>query len=228
VPGSSLLRLSCSACVVILLLVTAAFAHPASGVGSPGQFEVTSQSYLGYAQFTVSYNTSDSAAVGTNLTVSAMVSVDNLTGSELYVRDYVLLVMFLCDNHSTSSSLGSPEPTQSYLYQGARWGPLNFSIPLTAEDTGLSPGQSDNASITLRLITDVSYDAPGYRLSGYSPVFGDGSAFVLVQDPGGPQAPTEGAAGHGIPLVPSLLVGGGVAVLVVRMTVFRKRREEKT
>jgi hypothetical protein len=200
-----------------------AFVHPASGVAPAGQFEVTSQSYLGYAQFTVTYNASAGATVGTNVTVSAMVSVDNLTGSEQYVRDYVLLVILLCGDHSVNSSLGSPEPTQSYLYQGARWGPLDFSIPLTEEDTGLSPGQSANASITLRLITDVYYDAPGYRLSGYSPIFGDGSTFVIVQDPGGPQAATDGAAGQGFPLIPSLLVGGGVMLLVVRVTVFRAR-----
>lgn len=199
--------------------------QPTSGETFSKQFEVTSQSYLGYAQLTTSYNVSATAAVGTNLTVSAVVSVDNLTGSEQYVRDYVLLVILLCDDHSVNSSLGSPTPTQRYLYQGARWGPLNFTIPLTQGDTGLSPGQGANASITLRLVTDISYDSPGYRLSGYSPVFGDGSSFVEIQDPGSQQLATTGQPNPALPLLPSLLVGGGLLLLAVRVAVFRKRSE---
>ena len=200
-----------------------ALAKPASGETYAKQFEVTSQSYLGYAQFTVSYNTPASAVVGTNLTVSAVVTVNDLTGAENDVRDYVLLVILFCDNHSVNGSQGSPTPTQRYLYPGAFWGPLNFSIPLTEGDTGLSPGDTANASVTLRLITDISYDSPGYRLSGYAPVFGDGSTFVLVQDPGTAEAASSGAAVQGVPLVPSLLVGCGVVLLAASIGLFRSR-----
>ena len=200
-----------------------ALAKPASGETYAKQFEVTSQSYLGYAQFTVSYNAPASAVVGTNLTVSAVVTVNDLTGAENDVRDYVLLVILFCDNHSVNGSQGSPTPTQRYLYPGAFWGPLNFSIPLTEGDTGLSPGDTANASVTLRLITDISYDSPGYRLSGYAPVFGDGSTFVLVQDPGTAGAASRGAAVQGVPLVPSLLVGCGVVLLAASIGLFRSR-----
>jgi hypothetical protein len=205
-------------------------ALPLSAPQSPYQFHVTSQSYLGYVQFTVSYDTSGTAIVGANLTVSAVVSVDNLTESEDYVRDYVMVATLLCDDHSVNTSVGSPEPIQRFLYQGAEWGPLEFSIPLTEADTGLSPGQSANASVTLNLITDVYYDSPGYRLSGYSPIFGDGSAFVVVSDPGTAQASTvggEGGIGRGAPalLLPSILVGTGVFLLIVRIAAFRGKPE---
>ena len=200
-----------------------ALAQPAGGTTYAKQFEVTSQSYLGYAQFTVSYNSSASAAVGTNLTVSAVVTVDSLTGAENDVRDYVLLVILFCNDHSVNSSLGSPTPTERVLYPGARWGPLNYSIPLTDEDTGLSPGQTANASVTLRLITDISYDSPGYRMSGYAPVFGDGSTFVLIHDPGSQQSAQGAAPGKTLPVIPLLLVGCGAALLGVVLTVFRRR-----
>ncbi|MDA4115463.1 MAG: hypothetical protein OK442_02775 [Thaumarchaeota archaeon] len=200
-----------------------ALAQPARGETYARQFEVTSQSYLGYAQFTVSYNTPASAVVGANLTLSAVVTVNDLTGAENDVRDYVLLVILFCDNHSVNSSQGSPTPTQRYLYPGAFWGPLNFSIPLTEEDTGLSPGDTANASVTLRLITDVSYDSPGYRLSGYAPVFGDGSTFVLIRDPGTQQAASMGAIAHGVPLMPSLLVACGVVLLALSNKMPRSR-----
>jgi hypothetical protein len=200
-------------------------AQPASGETYAKQFEVTSQSYLGYAQFTVSYDTPASAVVGKNLSVTAVVTVDDLTGAENDVRDYVLLVIVFCNDHSVNSSQGSPTPTQRYLYPGAFWGPLNFSIPLTEADTGLSPGRAANASVTLRLITDISYDSPGYRLSGYAPVFGDGGTFVLVQDPGTQQAAPRGSAGLGIPLMLSILVGGGAMLLVVRLRLFRSRAD---
>jgi hypothetical protein len=171
----------------------------------------------------VSYSAPASAVVGKNLTVSAMVTVNDLTGAENDVRDYVLVVILFCNEHSVNSSQGSPTPTQRYLYPGAFWGPLNFSIPLTEQDTGLSPGDSANASVTLRLITDVSYDSPGYRLSGYAPVFGDGSTFILIQDPGKPEAASRGAVVQGVPLMPSVLVGCGVVLLAASTRLSRSR-----
>ena len=63
------------------MVSSAALAQPANSATSSKQFQVTSQSYLGYDQFTVSYNASTTGVVGTNLTVSAIVSIDNLTGS---------------------------------------------------------------------------------------------------------------------------------------------------
>jgi hypothetical protein len=213
-----------------VLLMSAAFVQPASGQSLSKQFEVTSQSYLGYVQLDASYNASSAAVVGTNLTVSATVSVENLTGSELYVRDYVMLATLLCNDRSVNASAGSPLPTQRYLYQGASWGPFNVSIPLTEANTGLSPGQAANATLTLSLITDIYYDSPGdspvgYSYSGYTPLFGDGITIVQVQDPGGQQAVTAASTGPSVPLLPSILVGTGVLLLLVRVTVFRKRRD---
>lgn len=207
------------------MLISASLAHPASGANSTKQFEVTSQSYLGYAQFTVSYNSSATAVVGTNLTVSATVLVDNLTGAEEYVRDYVLVAILFCNDHSVNSSVGSPTPTQTYLYPGAHWWGLNFSIPLTKGDTGLSPGQTANASLTLRLITDIEYDSPDYRESGYAPVSGDGSTFVQILAPGTLHAATEMTANQGVEWPQFLVVGAGALILVVSFTAFRRRAE---
>jgi hypothetical protein len=206
----------------MVLLVALVFAHPASGSTLTKQFEVSSQSYLGSDQLTVTYNSTATATVGTNLTVSALVSVDSLTGSEQYVRDYVMLVTLFCNDHATNGSAGSPTPTQRYLYPGARWGPFNVSIPLTEADTGLAPGEGANASVTLSLITDISFSAPGYGLGGYAPVSGDGSTFVQIQDPGALQASPAGAPVF--PFLPSILVVGGVALLAVRLAVFRPRK----
>jgi hypothetical protein len=107
-----------------------------------------------------------------------------------------------------------------------------LSIPLTEADTGLSPGRSANASLTLYLITDIYYDSPGYRLSGYSPVFGDGSAFVVVTDPGNSQASTvggDGDVGRGAPalLLPAILVGTGLLLLIIRIAAFRGKPEDE-
>lgn len=216
---------------IAILLVGTAFAHPVSAESFNRQFEVNSQTYLGDAQLTVSYNASAEVVVGGNLIVTAMVSVDNLTGAEQYLRDYVLVATLLSDDHSVNSSVGSPTPTQRYLYPGARWGPLNFSIPLTQADTGLSPGQTVNASLTLSLITDVSYFsyyAANNQGSGYAPVFGDGGTFVLIRDPATLQTTAQGGPGiHARPLS-FLLFGGGALVLAVTFAAFRKPRQGKT
>ena len=214
--------------VLAALVATVTLVQPATASTYDKRFEVTSQSYLGYAQFTVTYNSSSTATVGSNLSVNATVTVDALTGAENDVRDYVLLVILFCNDRSVNSSLGSSTPTQRYLYPGAFWGPLNFSIPLTEEDTGLSPGQTTNASVTLRLITDVSYDSPAYRMNGYAPVFGDGSTFVLIRDPGSQPGASGGSASQDALLLPLLLVGGAVLLLVVPLTLFRRRTESGT
>lgn len=208
---------------VLALLVAASLYPHATGSAPLGEFEVTSQSYLGYAQLTVAYNATATASVGTDLAVTATVSVDNLTGSEQYIRDYVLVATLLCDDRTVNSSLGSPVPTQRYLYPGARWGPLNFSIPITEGDTGLAPGQTANASLTLDLITDVSYDSPGLRLSGYAPVYGEGSVFVTIHDPGTPTAAVgEASSAPALPVVPSVLVAAGLCLLAIRLAAFRR------
>lgn len=175
---------------------------------------MASQSYLGYSDFTVSYDVPRAAVVGSNLALTASVFVDNLTGGEDYVRDYVMTAVLVTDDRSVNASVGSPIPTQRFLYPGATWGPLNFSIPLTETDTGLSPGQTFNASLTLQLVTDVSFEYVAYKGSSYAPVFGEGGVSVLVSDPGAPQG-TGGAL-----LTPFLLLGGlavtGAIVLLRR------------
>lgn len=204
-----------------ILLLSASLYHPANAA-SAKDFEVTSQNYLGQADMTVAYNASATAVVGDNLTVGVEVYVGNFTGSDLYVRDYVLVATLFSDDHSTNASVGSPAPTQRFLYPGARWGPFIVSIPVTAEDTGLSPGQDVNASLTLDLITDVAYSAPGYGIGGYYPVSGEGSAWVEISSPG---PVVTAPAGLGVPVVPTVLVGGGVALLAFRLTLFRAKRD---
>lgn len=226
-------RIDSSRCLLVatlaMLLMGTALAHPASAESFTRQFEVTSQTYLGDAELTVSYNASAEAVVGGNLTVTAMVSVDNLTGAENYLRDYVLVATLLSDDRSVNTSVGSPTPTQRYLYPGARWGPLNLSIPLTQTDTGLFPGRTVNASLTLSLITDVSYVqyySAVNSVHGYAPVFGDGMASVLVLDPG-PQQTTSQGTGRGVQEIPLLLVAGGAFLTAVCFTVFRRPSERR-
>ena len=208
-----------SCCAMALLLVAAlaspVFAHADVAPGAPlsGTFEVNSQSYIGYTGLTVSFNTTQVASVGSNLTISAIVSVDNLTGAEDYVRDYVLFAVLLCNDHSTRASVGSPLPTQRVLYPGATWGPLTLSIPLTRSDTGLSAGQSANASLTLHLVTDVSYEYVAYRTAGYAQVFGQDGTVVEVWSPGG--APQSGANQSVAPYL--LLIGSVLLVMAAAL-----------
>lgn len=212
-------------CLALALLLTGAgLLHPVSGVGAR-EFQVASQSYLGGAEMTVSYNASSTATVGSNLTVTAQVTVGNFSGSELYVRDYVLVVTLFCDDRSSNVTAGSQVPTQRFLYPGARWGPFNVTVPVTESDTGLRQGEDANASLTLSLIADIAYSSPGYGISGYTPVSGGGSAWVVVSDPAGASSSPVPTPALSVPVIPSALVGGGLALLALRIAFFRVRRD---
>jgi hypothetical protein len=105
-----------------------------------------------------------------------------------------------------------------FLYQGARWGPFNMTIVLSASQVGLSPGGVSNATVYANLIVYERYNDPKF------PVLApDGKTLqvtnVLIAVPGG----TAGLSGSR--LLTSISVGAAVAAVLAGVAlVTRKRR----
>jgi hypothetical protein len=104
-----------------------------------------------------------------------------------------------------------------FLYQGARWGPFNMTVDLSASQVGLSPGGVTNATVYANLIVYERYNDPKF------PVLApDGKTLQVtnVQI----VAPGSGAGLSGNRLITSISVGAAVvAVLAGAALVTRKR-----
>jgi|SRR5437899_1897713 len=204
--------------IVILLATILVALPPVRAVDSAvpsKQFQVTFHDASGTSAYTIFYYVPPTAKTGSNLTISALLYVNTLTGLKLYVRDYGLTVAVdLGKGHTLIDSVNVSVSATKWLYPGGRWGPINFSLPLSEQNTGLTPGQMARANVTISLLADLWYDLP---VANYIPESGGGSAgAVIVQGVGG----APGGVGTAIP---ALLVVSGVVLLLVRVIIFRGR-----
>jgi hypothetical protein len=139
--------------ILVLLLGAMVFLTPiqntqAAVQATSGVVQLSNTLSVGVTTYSVDYSYPSIAQVGSNLTIALTLDVDSLTGLVEYVFNYALVVDVSIGqnvlNGSIYSSNGAP-----FLYPGATWGPNNVTIPLTQDDTGLSPGASANASVTI-------------------------------------------------------------------------------
>ena len=104
-----------------------------------------------------------------------------------------------------------------FLYQGARWGPFNMTVDLSASQAGLSAGGMTNATVYANLIVYERYNDP--RFPALAP---DGKTLqvtdIQIAAPGG----RPGFAGGR--LLASIAVGAGVVVLLGGVAFVTRKR----
>jgi hypothetical protein len=146
-----------------------------------GAVQLSNTLSVGDTAYSVNYSYPSVAQVGTNLTIALTLHVDSLTGLVEYVFNYGLVVeVFIGQsvlNASIYSGNGAP-----YLYPGATWGPNNFTIPLTEGDTGLSPGASANASVTI-ILMDTLWWGGQLSILHTEPAMQGSGANIVIQNP---------------------------------------------
>src|SRR5438132_7296636 len=205
--------------VLLAALISLLPLPSASGLVPANQFQIRNQDVSGTSGYTVFYYVPPTAKTGSNLNVSVLLYVDTLTGLKLYVRDYGLTVAVdLGKGHTIIRSANVSIVEQKWLYPGGRWGPLNISLPITEQDTGLAPGQAVRANVTISLLATIWYDSPIFN---YLPESGDGRVGSVYVQGVGP------AVSGSSTIVPFLLIASGAALLVTRIVVFRGRPKER-
>src|SRR2546428_14191140 len=128
----------------------------ASGLVPANQFQIRNQDVSGTSSYTIFYYVPPTAKTGSNLNVTVLLYLDTLTGLKLYVRDYGLTVAVdLGKGHTLIDSVNVSVSATKWLYPGGRWGPINFSLPLSEQNTGLTPGQMARANVTISLLADL-------------------------------------------------------------------------
>ena len=103
---------------------------------------------LGNGTYTVSYDYPSSASVGSNFTTHVTLVVNELTGLQELTYQYQITVQLGLGN---GNGLLQQVSGTSALYPGGVWGPKNVTFPITEANTGLSKGQLENATVTIRL-----------------------------------------------------------------------------
>ena len=141
--------------------------------------------------------------------------VDTLTGLAVYLQNYgLVLTLSIGANQPLEKSVRVDGLTNgTFLYQGARWGPVNMTIPMTTSILGSTPN-GGNASLSLSFDTDVWYIYQGtgasYPESGQKLI---GSVQI--------QAPTQSSS---FPLlIPALVVVIAIAIVGFTLALRRKK-----
>jgi hypothetical protein len=106
--------------------------------------------------------------------------------------------------------------TTQFFYQGARWGPFNMTVDLSASQVGLSPGGVTNATIYANLIVYERYNDPKF------PVLAPDGKTLQVANV---RIAAPGSFGlSGTRLLTSISVGAAVVLLLAGVALVTRKR----
>jgi hypothetical protein len=169
-PSKTLRGPTLFAALAVLTLILGASANSARGdtaLSSQLNLTNTDPNGQGSSAYSVYYNLPQQAQVGTSLTVPFKFYVDNMTDLESFFISYnVTLTLSLSNGKHISSEQGitSTESTGNLgaleLHAGQGWGPVNFTVPLTQANTGLSRGQEVLGNASIGVVADVWFVQP--------------------------------------------------------------------
>jgi hypothetical protein len=112
---------------------------------------------IAVTSYVVHYSYPSVAKVGTNLTVSLSLHLNQFSTSAEYISNYDLEAQLFIGPNVLQETVYGPLGINSTLYPGATWGPLNFTFPLNESNTGVARGTSENATLSVTL-KDTLYE----------------------------------------------------------------------
>jgi hypothetical protein len=170
----------------------------------------------GTTSYVVDYTYPSTAQVGTNLTIGVTLRVQQFTGIIEYITAYELTVQLFVGSQVLQSTVYGPVGfnSSSYLYPGGIWGPNNATFALTEADTGLTRGQSANASFSVILLDTVYFGVPIISYQTEPAMTGQGGSFV-VQDEVTSSTTTTSTNGQasGQTIIPYALLASGAVLM---------------
>jgi len=188
-----------------------------SGVIS-GTFVLSNQDPNGTSMYTVHYSYPATLSLGTNFTIQIIVIIDQLSGLKTYLQDYGAIVTLNIDANHIPTKTVHVYPGNNFLYQGAHWGPVNISLPLDQQNTGVGIAQESKANVTVIFADDVWLGSP---ILNFAPESGRkvvGTVTILGQSQSGDYEQ----------YVPYAAVVGGVALLLISVVLGRKGKHTRT
>lgn len=217
---AALLKGSSTAMAVVLAI--GMMVSPAAHAQAPsqtGSVQLSASGSYGQGAYTVKYSMPTSVRTGSNLTVTVTLVVDDLGGMYEYILGYYVAVYVYVDSGHVLNGRVGDSTVGDALYPGGHWGPYNVTIPVSTEDTGLSPGSSVNASVAISLQTGVWIAYPFDYNVAQQPL--QASAGSIIVDNGG--SASTGALSY-LPYV-AIVVGVGIFAVLLAAPVARKIRK---
>ncbi|MDA4118832.1 MAG: hypothetical protein OK455_10885 [Thaumarchaeota archaeon] len=155
------------------------------------------------------------------------VHVVSLTGLIEYVTAYRVVVnVFVGNGHLLNASFISND-TASFLYPGSTWGPLNVTLPVTAQNTNLATGQSTNATVSITLQDEVYYGVPRYNTETEPAMQGEAGGLLIQNVVASTTTSTQVSGGTGQNYLPYALLSSGAVLMVLGVFLTRGPRPPK-
>jgi len=211
-------RLAAFEVLLLLILVapvSVAFASSNAPQVVSGTDTIPVSLTAGNSVYSISYSYPASADVGSNLTVAIGLGVVSFTGDKLYVSSYSLSALISFPSGKTVSDSISVSNSSAFIYEGGTAAPTSIVLPLTAENSGLAPGQSTLVNVTVGFTDEVWYEPP---VGNYYPEYGSvvvGQA--VVTNPASPPI-----------WQPIALIGSGAILLSAGLFLKRSSRRGTT
>lgn len=222
-------KLVLPALAVILLLASA------QGVGAVPTTTGTTQPIgnvldMGVTSYQVYYSYPSVAQVGTNVTISLSLHLNAFSGQVEAIDGYALQLQVFVGTNVLQNTIYGPTGLNTTLYPGATWGPVNFTFPLTEANTGLAPGASDNATLSVTLRDSVLYGVPELMYESEPPMSTDAGSLLIENQVASSTTSTSTSSqgGGGQSLLPYALLASGAVLMVAAVFIPRGPRPPAT
>jgi hypothetical protein len=180
----------------------------------------------GTTSYVIYYSYPSVANVGTNLTISLTLHVNQFSGYVEYIQDYRLGLQLFVGENSLQETVSGPVGLNRTLYPGATWGPENFTFPLNESATGVAPGTSENATLAVTLGDTVWFGIPWNFFMTEPPMETGAGSLTIENQPAtsttSASTPTRGDTGESLFLY--ALAASAVVLVVAAVVISRRPR----
>ena len=218
-------RLALPAIAVLLLLVTSqgvAAVPTTKGVTQP----IGNVLDMGVTSYQIYYSYPSVVQVGTNLTISLSLHLNPFQGQIEAINGYGMQLQLFVGANVLQSTISGPSGLNTTLFPGATWGPENFTFPLTENSTGITPGTSENATLSVTLRDFVLYGVPELMYESEPPMTAQAGSLIIENQVASntTSASTSTQPGSGQSLLPYALLASGAVLMVAAVFIPRGPR----
>lgn len=201
-------------CILVGLIVFGSAPRAIGDSGGPVVFTFGDHIDNNESTYSLYYDVPSSVQTGVKENFTFYIYLTELSGWKIDSERQILTMSI--NTPSATVTTQKINSTQ-FLYQGARWGPFNMTIDLSASQVGVSPGGVANATVYANLIVYERYNDPKF------PVLApDGKTLQVtnVQI----AAPGSSAGLSGNRLLASISVGAVVVTVLAGVALVTRKR----
>jgi len=201
-------------CILVGLVIFGSTPKAVGDSGGPVVFTFGDQIDHNESMYALYYTVPSVIQTGVKENLTFYIYLTELSGWKIDSERQILTVT---TNTPTATVATLKINSSQFLYQGARWGPFNMTVDLSASQVGLSPGGVTNATFYANLIVYERYNDPKF------PVLApDGKTLQVTNAQ--IAAPGTGAGLSGNRLLTSISIGAAVVAVLGGVALVTRKR----